>query len=311
MKVWLTRTSWLVSIAGIIFLLRTFLSHLSEVPEIDWTVGKALIVGFGVLVFCVTTFLQSLTWRVLLRGGGVPIGVVESYVLLGRSQMAKYFPGNVFHFVSRIAAGVQRGISSEALILSTGLEALITTATASGVVMLGILGGLFPIPHLLEVILTERLSIAWWLLLLAVAVFCALIGFSSKLKIWVKARLAFVRSRSILLAVCFVLVMLSINGMLIAFLYASVWQATSVLMWYQFGIGFALAWVLGFIVPGAPGGVGVREAVFVSIFSPFLGAGIASALAIGLRLVTTLSDVATFGLASAIPLAARRPDASR
>jgi len=29
--------------------------------------------------------------------------------------------------------------------------------------------------------------------------------------------------------------------------------------------GFALAWVLGFIVPGAPGGIGIREVILAGL----------------------------------------------
>jgi uncharacterized membrane protein YbhN (UPF0104 family) len=100
--------------------------------------------------------------------------------------------------------------------------------------------------------------------------------------------------------------MLAINGVLIAYLHASMWDVTSGLHWSQFAVGFSLAWVVGFVVPGAPGGIGVREAVFVSLFAPTLGAGIAANLAIALRLITTLSDVVTFALASALTVPPRR-----
>ena len=57
---------------------------------------------------------------------------------------------------------------------------------------------------------------------------------------------------------------------------------------------YAAAWVLGFIMPGAPGGLGVREAVLLAAFDPIYGSGVAVGLTLSPRLVTTLGDAALF-----------------
>jgi uncharacterized membrane protein YbhN (UPF0104 family) len=55
---------------------------------------------------------------------------------------------------------------------------------------------------------------------------------------------------------------------------------------------FAIAWAAGFIVPGAPAGLGVREAVLIALIAPSMQAGIAVAC-VGLhRLITALVDAA-------------------
>jgi uncharacterized membrane protein YbhN (UPF0104 family) len=59
---------------------------------------------------------------------------------------------------------------------------------------------------------------------------------------------------------------------------------------------FAIAWIAGYLVPGAPGGLGVREAMMVMVLSPVLGAGAAVGLSLTLRLTTTLGDAVAFGL---------------
>jgi uncharacterized membrane protein YbhN (UPF0104 family) len=53
----------------------------------------------------------------------------------------------------------------------------------------------------------------------------------------------------------------------------------------------ALAWVLGFVVPGSPGGLGVREAVLVFVSSWSAGAVPMSLIAIAYRGVTLLGDL--------------------
>ena len=54
------------------------------------------------------------------------------------------------------------------------------------------------------------------------------------------------------------------------------------------------AWLAGFIIPGAPGGIGVREAVLIFFVTPIIGEPQSIAVAIALRFVTLLGDVCFF-----------------
>jgi uncharacterized membrane protein YbhN (UPF0104 family) len=54
---------------------------------------------------------------------------------------------------------------------------------------------------------------------------------------------------------------------------------------------FSLAWAVGFVTPGAPGGLGVREGLMLLMLAPVYTAASASVLVIALRIATTLGDV--------------------
>jgi hypothetical protein len=54
---------------------------------------------------------------------------------------------------------------------------------------------------------------------------------------------------------------------------------------------FSLAWSAGFIVPGAPAGLGVREATLLATLGPMIGMGPAVTVAILHRLITAAIDV--------------------
>jgi hypothetical protein len=56
----------------------------------------------------------------------------------------------------------------------------------------------------------------------------------------------------------------------------------------------AAAWLAGFVTPGAPGGLGVREAILVMALEGTLGKGGALAAAALFRAATTLGDVALY-----------------
>jgi uncharacterized membrane protein YbhN (UPF0104 family) len=53
----------------------------------------------------------------------------------------------------------------------------------------------------------------------------------------------------------------------------------------------ALAWMLGFLTPGAPGGLGVRDALLVAMLTRVSNPAVAVAIAVTFRGVTTLGDI--------------------
>jgi uncharacterized membrane protein YbhN (UPF0104 family) len=55
---------------------------------------------------------------------------------------------------------------------------------------------------------------------------------------------------------------------------------------------FALGYIVGLLALFAPGGVGVREVVFIGLLAPALGSGGAVALSVGSRVLLTLCEVA-------------------
>ena len=60
---------------------------------------------------------------------------------------------------------------------------------------------------------------------------------------------------------------------------------------------FAAGYILGLVAIFAPGGLGVRELVFVAILAPRVGSGGAVALAIGSRLLLTITEVVAASVA--------------
>ena len=75
-------------------------------------------------------------------------------------------------------------------------------------------------------------------------------------------------------------------------------------------VGFAtcVSWIAGFVIVGLPGGIGVREATFVSLMTAPLGAGLAASIAVTSRIVTIVVDLLGAGVSTAAaPRPAARP----
>ena len=76
------------------------------------------------------------------------------------------------------------------------------------------------------------------------------------------------------------------------------WPAAPALSLGDVVPGFALAFVVGYVTPGSPGGLGVREAILDGLYAPTLGSGVAAGLFVVLRVLSVAGDVLTFFVAS-------------
>ena len=68
---------------------------------------------------------------------------------------------------------------------------------------------------------------------------------------------------------------------------------------------YTFAWLVGFIVPFAPSGLGVREATLIALLAPVVGAAPATALTVGLRLANLAGDFLAIGAVEAVRVLSR------
>lgn len=66
-----------------------------------------------------------------------------------------------------------------------------------------------------------------------------------------------------------------------------------------------VSWIAGFVIIGLPGGLGVREAVFISMMTAPLGAGLAVSVAVISRVVSVAVDL--LGAAISVPVSRTAP----
>jgi hypothetical protein len=221
----------------------------------------------------VTVPLTALAWHHLLRPWSVKASLRELIVILSISQMAKYLPGNIGHHLARSAMALRAGVPARAVAATMALEPLWTAAVA---VSLGSLGlGLSRLPALL------------------------LVGVVSATTLGVVA----VRQKAPAGVYGFNFLLLGLG----LFLLARALAQPSLGSLPTFVGSFALAWVAGFVVPGAPAGLGIREGLLVALLTPSLGP-VTMPTVLGFRIATTLGDLVSFIAASV--LQSRQPAGS-
>ena len=244
----------------------------------------------------------SLVYGLLLAG--VPFGFVqlvhatghrgatpaEALVIWGKANMAKYLPGNVLHFAGRQLLGARfgwpQGSIAMASLLEMGLQLMLSCGIALSIVVLfgrwAMLekAGDWVVP----VILLATAGLA--LLLLARRLRQWLPEWLSRLS----THLALPHPAALGPAVVWYLLFFVGMCLIVWSLYAMVVGHATLRQLPVLSAAFLISWVMGFVIPGAPGGIGVREGSFALLGSVFLAADALVIVAVLMRLVTLLGE---------------------
>jgi uncharacterized membrane protein YbhN (UPF0104 family) len=251
-------------------------------------------VGFSLL----SVVVNGLAWTVLLRWLGLRPRWEASVAHFMVTNLRKFLPGGIWHLAARVQAlrqgtgGVELPQSAARSLLVVVLEPLLAAVAALALVGLGGwqgglgLAALLPLgllnPRWLEPLLgrLERRKARDLVAELADPEATALAVAATAAPLpgypWppLLAELAFVLLRFSGFACCVWAFDLQLS-----------------LPWTTWLSGFALAWTVGLVVPGAPGGLGVFEAVLLLRLGGGLAAAPLLAVALSYRLVATLGDV--------------------
>lgn len=245
--------------------------ELQRIRPAAFALSLAVYVGAGLLL--------ALGWTLLVRlASAAPLRIAPLLVGHLRAQLAKYLPGNVFHYAWRHLSARREGAGHRALALALALESVLVVASAA-ILALGVVAD----PRVAALAPWAR-HLAWAAPVLAVV---AWVGVGVIGRRGGHERLAPARTAGPLSAV---LVLDLVFFMLAALSLRLLCEQPGALPLPAWCGWFALAWALGYVTPGAPAGIGLREAVLAIGLAPVLGEAQALALALAYRLVTVAAD---------------------
>lgn len=236
--------------------------------------AKVLMALSAVLLYSFAMLSLTRAWCWLLQNQQAT-ATARIYL---KSQVLKYTPGNILHFVYRHSAGRQLGLTHHSLFQASIFETvqLITWALTLSLPLL-IWGyadhSLWGMPNTL-------LAMCAALIILISHAY----QFSQKIQplSW-KINIAYVLYFVIMGLICFITIqVLDLDQ----------------LPWLSLCGLYAMAWLAGYLVPGAPGGLGVREAVFVLLSNDLYQAHEALLLIAAIRLIAVFGEVLCYVLAA-------------
>lgn len=283
---------WIILGVTLFFLAKTLKDNWEQVLEIRISHSGWVSLGTAFLITIMAHIWSGWVWFWIIKEFNQSVNsrwAIRVYLV---TNIAKYLPGNIWHFYGRITETKKVGVPVEIAILSVLIEPLLMAAAALVVALVGSI--------------QENLFLQFLCFFAVISIVHPRI-LNPIIKYLVKIKLKFTKSdldavhelqlerypiKPFLGEICFVL--LRGSGFLLTMLAFNSIEFNQILLIFSV---FSLAWLLGLVVPGAPGGVGVFEATALALLDPkFFPSIVLSAVAF-YRLISILAETFAAGLA--------------
>ncbi|ARV62478.1 hypothetical protein BZZ01_31060 [Nostocales cyanobacterium HT-58-2] len=289
---------WLILGGTLYFLAKAFKDNWQEIANIHIdAVGWAiLVIATGVTLLAHTWAGWVWTW--VLRELNQPVPSSEFIQVYLKTNLAKYVPGNIWHYYGRIVAAKNANFSTGAATLSVLLEPLLMAAAALIVVLLG---SQFLIEKTaLTLLIPQLLGLLGVLCILHPRFLNVATRQLQRIKVKKSAsstlepvplRLEKYPLRPLLGELAFL--GLRATGFMLTLFALSPLHFTQIPLLLG---AFSFAWLLGLVVPGAPGGLGVFETAAIALLQNHFSTALVLSATVLYRLVSILAETAGAGL---------------
>ena len=219
--------------------------------------------------------------------------------VMAKSNLLKYIPGNVFQYVGRNELAIEKDLKHSEVGMATMFDVVTNLMAAA------ILGNIFYLEGFLKVIEALGSKIALVLLVAIVAIILIVCIIYLKKKDIIFKYLGLLKSKSniktCLLNFLFYMINMFINALLFVITLIFILDINmSFSEMYVLMGAFMLSWIVGFVVPGAPGGIGIREFVITLLIPNGINIEIILVGMVVYRFINIIGDVLGFLFAGII-----------
>ncbi len=292
---------------GIVLMIISFVFIAMEIMKLDITsiefedpVKAFCYIALFSFIFISSVAAGAFGWNLILEFlHGKPIAYGEVFPIYVKANVAKYMPGNVMHYASRNLLGVKIGLKHSEILLSSFLEIVLVFLSAA------VFSATFAYGTFKEIVggavrtMEEKTYIMW----IGIAVIIALIFliiYVIKKKPEYREKLKILFSLDFLKLFLKTFLVYSFTFVVMGFMLVGIFgrifnmdiAPSSVLTIISASV---LSWFAGFITPGAPGGLGVKESVLILMLSPIYGREYTLIAALIHRLISIFGDLLAFG----------------
>ena len=281
---------WAILFFSLVYVGHNFLSNIDVVLHLGLDSDIIIVILVGSICYAALLIPTSIGWGMLLfQTSNASVSWPQIISVYGRASIAKYLPGNIFHYVGRQLLGHDMGLRQRDIAIASFMEVVLVVFVCC--CLISALGPLVDRETMGEI------SIVFVSLVAACIVFILCFVFWNVKRIPLLGKFVDLRSigkvtRSPYLFV-FGGLYLIVFGVSMVLLWAIHGIHVDEWAWDNFpviGFAFVLSWLAGYLTPGAPGGIGIREAGLVFLLNPIGEAGIAVTMALAYRVVTLLGE---------------------
>jgi len=298
-----------IALAATGFFAAYAIRNFEDIPAVNWEGASPAIAVMTVALAVLTTSLGGCIWLVLLKAIGSSVSWRMAESIFAVAQFGKYLPGGMAQHVGRVLLAREAGIPVPITVSAMLIEAvwLVGVAATLGLVALLLFIDASSLGWLADV---QPMGIALTLALTAVAPWVAIRFVNARLpgiakRVALEGLIPEPGLRAALLVGVLYLACFFLAGLTLKFHAEWLFRIANMGL-IEITCLFAVAWVAGYMTPGAPGGLGIREAMVVLLLSPLVGGGAAVGLAVTTRIATALGDLVAFLVGLAVMRHMRR-----
>lgn len=286
-----------ITLIAFILIGKSFMSMNVNVKYIKNPIYAVVLVVLLSVGYSVNVFISSYAWKSTLEFiNKEKIPFHEIVTVYAKSNIGKYIPGNVMQFAGRNILAGKLGFKQLDITFCSIIEIVMLLFTDC------VLSLIFAMKSFKAVLIalsnkinTNLIYGILIVIILAIAVVIWLLVKKSGIIKNYKHFFTINFLRLICKLFCIYSVTLIIPGIFLAMILKLVLGVTMSLSIIMITIsGSMISWVVGFIVPGAPGGIGVRESILLLILGSVFTSNIVLLAAILLRIASTLGDIVAF-----------------
>jgi uncharacterized membrane protein YbhN (UPF0104 family) len=289
---------WLILGGTLFFLAKTLKDNWLQVTDIRIDGDGWTVIGLATVTTLLAHTWAGWVWTWVLNELNQPVPTLHFIQVYLKTNLAKYLPGNVWHYYGRIVAAKNAGVAGGAATLSVLLEPVLM-ATAALIIIVGFGSELTAYSHNLSIPILQILGLLGVLCILHPRFLNPILSFVKKLKakksdsndtvslnlrryplIPLLGELAFVGLRG--------------TGFILTLFALAPFGVTQIPLLLS---AFSFAWLVGLIVPGAPGGLGVFEATAIALLQNHFPAALVISAICLYRLISIIAETAGAGLA--------------
>ncbi|MCL2932150.1 MAG: lysylphosphatidylglycerol synthase domain-containing protein [Trichodesmium sp. MAG_R03] len=283
---------WIILGVTLFFLAKTLKDNWEQVLEIRISHSGWVSLGTAFVITIMAHVWSGWVWFWIIKEFNQSVNsrwAIRVYLV---TNIAKYLPGNIWHFYGRITETKKVGVPVEIAILSVLIEPLLMAAAALAFALVGSIQENFFLQFLCFFVVISIVHPRILNLIIKYLVKIKLKFKKSDLDAVNELKLERYPIKPFLGEICFVL--LRGSGFLLTMLAFNTIEFNQILLIFSV---FSLAWLLGLVVPGAPGGVGVFEATALALLEPKFSPGIVLSAVAFYRLISILAETVAAGLA--------------
>lgn len=284
---------WVILGGTVFFIASAIHQNWQEVAAIRISATGYLNLAIALLITLLAHIWSGWVWSWILRELNQPATGLWSIKVYLITNLAKYLPGNVWHFYGRVIAAKEAGFSVGAATLSVLLEPLLMAAAALAIALTtgSRTNGI-----------TQLLCLSAVLIAIHPRFLNPLLQLASRLKGKSQDAQAVQNQQPVQIRRYPLFPLLGEAGFVALrglgfFLTLSALSPIAPAQIPLVFSAFSFAWVLGLVVPGAPGGIGVFEATAIALLNSQIPTGTIIGGVALYRIISIFAEVSGAGLA--------------